>query len=139
MPKSYYVYWPTCQQQQKIQNKEIHHMGKCMKQKWLEMVQITVFFFFMKSEKLRRYVICKIGKNQCFLAITGSFFWFHQNLKKNWNSNLNNFQQFLFHTLFPPIFLISPFFPPFPCFSSLFPSFSLIFLFVLFSPLFTLF
>ena len=32
-------------------NKEIHRMGKSIKEKLLEMVQVTVFFCLMKSEK----------------------------------------------------------------------------------------
>ena len=47
------------------------------------------------------YIIWKIGQNQGFWPfLTASFFRFHQD-KKKLNSNLNHFQQLVFHT-FPP-------------------------------------
>ena len=58
-----------------------------MKQKLLEMVH-DMFNFFLRNrknegdgvKKMRVFsVICKIGQNQSFRAINGSFLRFHQN------------------------------------------------------------
>ena len=58
-----------------------------MKQKLLEMVQVYVLFFFMKSEKLSSYgpktlILTDFSNNvkKCmFLALPSSFFRLHQN------------------------------------------------------------
>ena len=54
----------------------------------------------IKEVRPKTCIFCKIGKNQGFWAITASFYWFHRKL---WNSNLNHFQQLLFHTISHPM------------------------------------
>ena len=76
-----------------------------MKQKLSEIVHATVsvFIYFDKIRKTKQLWAKFFFIFACFLALPLSFFSFRQNMEiKKWNSNLNHFQQLLFHT-FPPL------------------------------------
>ena len=79
-----------------------------MKQKLLEIIQVTFPNLFWRNLKYEEdgqknmhflHILCKIGENHGFWTIVALLFSFYQN-NKILNSNLNYFQQLLFH-IFP--------------------------------------
>ena len=77
--------------------KKLHQRGKRLKQKLLEMVQVTVpIFILMKSEKT--LILRKFTNNvKCIFLALPPFSDFIK-IRKNWNNNLTHFQQLLFRT-----------------------------------------